>query len=105
MKKKTRRARVRAQGSTKVSGKRDGSRNARVRALVRAQEMNEMLKKSIIESEALQSSGDDRPWGEQHVYDLLAEEHGSAAQYKNIEPQAKRTGAQGKAKKGRSRKA
>lgn len=33
-----------------------------------------MLKKSIIESEALQSAGDDRPVDESHINELLEED-------------------------------
>ena len=48
------------------------SKNAsKLQALIRSQQINELLKRSTIESEALQSSGDDRPIGEQHIGDLL----------------------------------
>ncbi len=43
----------------------------KLKALIKTQEINEMLSKSITESEALQNSGDDRPEYEAHVTDLL----------------------------------
>lgn len=43
----------------------------KLKALMRTQEINELLSKSITESEALQNSGDDRPVYESHVTDLL----------------------------------
>lgn len=43
----------------------------KLRALMRTQAINELLSKSITESEALQNSGDDRPVYESHVTDLL----------------------------------
>lgn len=43
----------------------------KLRALMRTQEINDLLSKSITESEALQNSGDDRPTYESHVIDLL----------------------------------
>jgi hypothetical protein len=43
----------------------------KLRALMRTQEINELLSKSITESEALQNSGDDRPVYDSHVIDLL----------------------------------
>lgn len=49
-----------------------GKSGDRLRALMRTQEINELLSKSITESEALQNSGDDRPVYESHVTDLLA---------------------------------
>ena len=52
-----------ARGRSKSAGK--------IEALKRAQQINELLLRSTIESEALQSSGDDRPIGEQHLSDLL----------------------------------
>jgi hypothetical protein len=58
---------------SKASSKR--SKNAsKIQALKRAQQINELLKRSTIESEALQSGGDDRPVGEQHIFDLLEED-------------------------------
>lgn len=56
-----------------------GSRSksaSKIEALRRAQQINELLKRSTIESEALQSGGDDRPIGEQHINDLLEEDRG-----------------------------
>ena len=46
----------------------------KIKALRRAQEIENMLKRSIIESEALQSGGDDRPVDESHINELLEEE-------------------------------
>ncbi|MEM0201150.1 MAG: hypothetical protein QXD23_01980 [Candidatus Micrarchaeaceae archaeon] len=46
----------------------------KIKALHRAQEIESMLKQSIIESEALQSSGDDHPEDESHINALLNEE-------------------------------
>jgi len=43
----------------------------KLKALMRTQQINELLSKSITESEALQNSGDDRPVYESHVTDLL----------------------------------
>jgi hypothetical protein len=48
--------------------------NQKLEALMRTQKINELLSKSITESEALQNSGDDRPVYESHVTDLLEEE-------------------------------
>lgn len=45
--------------------------SSKLRALLKTQEINELLEKSTIESEALQNSGDDRPVDESHVLDLL----------------------------------
>ncbi len=84
-------AHVRAAGRKRLARRNAPSGSTRVRALVRAQEMNEMLKRSIIESEALQSSGDDRPWGEDHISDLLNEEHSGTKLYRT--PNAARRGA------------
>ncbi len=50
------------------------SKKGKLQALMRSQEINAMLKKSLIESEALQSSGDDRPQGEDHISKLLEED-------------------------------
>lgn len=50
--------------------------NEKLRALMRTQEINELLSKSITESEALQNTGDDRPVYESHVTDLLEGETG-----------------------------
>ncbi|MCL5427589.1 MAG: hypothetical protein M1321_00175 [Candidatus Marsarchaeota archaeon] len=58
------------------------SGNARVRALMRAQEMNDILKRGIVQSEALQSSGDDRPWGEDHISELLSEDASGRRSYR-----------------------
>ncbi len=54
-----------------------GKSGDRLRALMRTQEINELLSKSITESEALQNSGDDRPVYESHVTDLLANQGGA----------------------------
>ena len=43
----------------------------KLKALLRTQQINDFLSKSITESEALQNSGDDRPVYESHVTDLL----------------------------------
>lgn len=43
----------------------------KLKALIKTQQINEMLSKSLTESEALQNSGDDRPAYESHVTDLL----------------------------------
>jgi hypothetical protein len=56
-----------------------------LQAILRAQQMNDMLKKSIIESEALQSSGDDRPSGEDHISNLLEEDSGNERAVGSIE--------------------
>ena len=48
----------------------------KLRALMRTQEINDMLSKSITESEALQNTGDDRPTYESHVTDILDIEGG-----------------------------
>ncbi len=53
-----------AKGSRRKSGQ-------KLRALMRTQEINDMLSKSITESEALQNTGDDRPTYESHVTDIL----------------------------------
>jgi len=54
---------------------------------MRSQEINEMLKRSMIESEALQSSGDDRPSGEDHISKLLEESVADKRLLKNVESQ------------------
>ncbi len=56
-----------AKGSKRKSGE-------KLKALMRAQKINEFLSKSITESEALQNSGDDRPTYESHITDLLENE-------------------------------
>jgi hypothetical protein len=57
-----------AKGSKKSSKKNSGEK---LRALMRTQAINDILSKSITESEALQNSGDDRPIYDSHVNDLL----------------------------------
>jgi hypothetical protein len=57
-------------GKKAGSGSRSKSAG-KIEALRRAQQINELLMRSTIESEALQSSSDDRPVGEQHIFDLL----------------------------------
>ena len=49
-------------------GKKSGNK---LKALMRTQQINDFLSKTITESEALQNSGDDRPVYESHVTDLL----------------------------------
>jgi hypothetical protein len=50
------------------------SRSAeRLKALIKTQQINELLEKSTIQSEALQNVGDDRPAYESHVLSLLEE--------------------------------
>ena len=48
-----------------------GKKSKKIQALLRSQNIENQLRKSIIESEALQNSGDDRPEGETHVNDIL----------------------------------
>lgn len=43
----------------------------KIQALKRSQEIENILKKGIMESEALQNSGDDRPEDESHINELL----------------------------------
>ncbi len=47
----------------------------KIKALRRAQEVESMLKTGKIRSEALQSSGDDRPVDESHINELLEDEN------------------------------
>ena len=89
---------------SKKAQKSSGSVNERVKALVRAQEMNEMLKRSIIESEALQSSGDDRPLGEEHISDLLNEKSDESVLYKRVGKDLPQRGAMHMRRKGQSRR-
>ncbi|MGC8479795.1 MAG: hypothetical protein ACP5M9_03985 [Candidatus Micrarchaeia archaeon] len=49
----------------------------KIQALRRSQEIDSLLKKSIMESEALQSSGDDRPEDESHINELLESNNNS----------------------------
>ncbi len=44
---------------------------AKLKALILSQHINELLSRTLTESEALQNSGDDRPVYESHVTDLL----------------------------------
>ena len=43
----------------------------KLKALMLSQHINDLLSKTLTESEALQNSGDDRPVYESHVTDLL----------------------------------
>ncbi len=44
----------------------------KIKALARAREINNLLAKGALQSEALQNAGEDRPADESHVLDLLS---------------------------------
>ena len=61
-------------------GKKSSEKAKRLEALDRAQQINQMLEISTIESEALMSGGgDSRPTYESHVLDLLEQKKAEAA--------------------------
>jgi hypothetical protein len=60
--------------------KKSSEKARRLEALDRAQQINQMLETSTIESEALMSAaGDSRPVNESHVLDLLEQKKAEAA--------------------------
>lgn len=96
MKKKHHKARTGTKQKARARAAPRKSRGSeKLRALVRTQELNELLERSTIESEALQYSGDDRPVSEEHILTLL--QGRSKAQIKA----AKSAGRSKRARKGR----
>ena len=76
----------------------------KLKALIRTQEINDLLSKSITESEALQNTGDDRPVYESHVTDLLGAESQEANKTRrkgNHSPKKSRSKRASKGKKKR----
>ncbi len=76
-------------------GKKSGNK---LKALMRTQQINDFLSKSITESEALQNSGDDRPVYESHVTDLLDNKRAIAISSATRHPAGKRKPVKAKAK-------
>ncbi len=67
----------------------------KIQALKRSQEIENILKKGIMESEALQNSGDDRPEDESHINELLE----NNKKYKEGSAKNKKTSGKGTKKK------
>ncbi len=71
--------------------KKSSEKARRLEALDRAQQINQMLEISTIESEALMSGGgDSRPVNESHVLDLLEEKRAAAGMGQSSSKKAKK---------------